>query len=65
MIFGNIKNLSEYPFLEKGVQECFEYLNAHDILSYEKGSHEIDGDKQRAADIIDSIFDRLLDSGTH
>ena len=45
MIFGNIKNLSEYPFLEKGVQECFEYLNAHDILSYEKGSHEIHGDR--------------------
>jgi integrase len=28
--------------------------------------HELDGDKQRAADILDDLFDRLLDeSGTH
>ena len=26
MIFGNINNLSEFPFLEEQVKECFEYL---------------------------------------
>lgn len=30
---------------KKAVQECFTYAKAHDLLSYEKGSHEIDGDR--------------------
>ena len=45
MIFGNIHTLNEYPFLEKGIQECFEYARTHDLMSFEKGSHEIDGDR--------------------
>ena len=45
MIFGNINNLSEFPFLEEQVKECFEYAKTHDLASYEKGSHEIDGGK--------------------
>ncbi len=36
MIFGNINNLSEFPFLEEQVKECFEYAKTHDIASYEK-----------------------------
>ena len=44
MIFGNINNLSEFPFLEEQVKECFEYVKSHDILSYERGCHDIDGD---------------------
>ncbi|MGN0332793.1 MAG: YhcH/YjgK/YiaL family protein [Lachnospiraceae bacterium] len=44
MIFGNIKNLDEFKFLEEQVKKCFEYFNSHDMASYEKGSHEIDGD---------------------
>lgn len=43
MIFGNIQNLKEYPFLEDAVMECFDYAQAHDLKSYDKGSHEIDG----------------------
>lgn len=43
MIFGNIDNLKEYSFLEGSVKECFEYLKKHPLLSYEKGSYEIDG----------------------
>ena len=39
MIFGNINNLSEFPFLEEQVKECFEYAKTHDLASYEKGSH--------------------------
>ena len=45
MIFGNIQNMNEFTFLEEAVQECFTYAKAHDLLSYEKGSHEIDGDR--------------------
>ncbi len=45
MIFGNINNLKEYPFLEEQVQECFAYANEHDLSGYEKGSHEIDGER--------------------
>ena len=45
MIFGNINNLSEFPFLEEQVKECFEYAKTHDLASFEKGSHEIDGDR--------------------
>ena len=44
MIFGNINNLKEYSFLEAKVKKCFEYAKEHDLLQYEKGSHEIDGD---------------------
>lgn len=45
MIFGNIHSLEEYSFLEKQVKECFEYARTHDLADYEKGSHEIDGDR--------------------
>lgn len=45
MIFGNIKDLEEYPFLEEQVKECFEYAKTHDLAGYEKGSHKIDGDR--------------------
>ena len=44
MIFGNINNLKEYSFLEAKVKKCFEYAKEHDLLQYEKGSHEIEGD---------------------
>lgn len=45
MIFGNINHLSDYPFLDSAVKECFEYAKTHDLLSYEKGSHPIDGER--------------------
>lgn len=45
MIFGNIQNLAEFPYLEDAVKECFAYAKEHDLLSYEKGSHEIDGER--------------------
>lgn len=43
MIFGNMNNLAEYDFLSKAIKECFAYAKSHDLISYEKGSHEIDG----------------------
>ncbi len=45
MIFGNINNLKEYPFLEEQVKECFAYAKEHDLSAYAKGRHEIDGER--------------------
>ncbi|MCI7814204.1 MAG: YhcH/YjgK/YiaL family protein [Lachnospiraceae bacterium] len=45
MIFGNVKNLDEYPFLEEQIRECFTYAKEHVLVEYEKGSHEIDGER--------------------
>lgn len=45
MIFGNITQLSDYGFLDNQIKECFEYAKQHDLLQYEKGRHEIDGDR--------------------
>lgn len=45
MIFGNVSNLDEYPFLEEQVKECFAYAKEHNLIEFEKGSHEIDGER--------------------
>jgi YhcH/YjgK/YiaL family protein len=45
MLFGNIKNLNEYQFLDQQVKECFSYAKEHNLAEFEKGSHEIDGDR--------------------
>lgn len=45
MIFGNIKNLDEYTFLEAKVAECFAYAKENDLVNFEKGSHKIDGER--------------------
>lgn len=44
MVFGNIKDLKDYGYLEANVLKCFEYAKSHTLIDYEKGSHEIDGD---------------------
>ena len=44
MVFGNIRDLKDYGYLEEEVLKCFAYAKEHDLLSYEKGSHEIEGD---------------------
>ena len=44
MVFGNIRDIKDYGFLEKEVLKCFEYAKNHDLLAFEKGSHEIEGD---------------------
>ena len=43
MIFGNVKKLDEFDFLDDAIKECFEYARSHDLANYEKGAHEIDG----------------------
>lgn len=43
MVFGNIRDLKDYAYLEDSVKRCFSYAQEHDLLQYEKGSHEING----------------------
>lgn len=45
MIFGSLKQLSDYAFLEDAVKECFSYADSHDLISYEKGRHDIDDER--------------------
>lgn len=45
MIIGNIHNLEECAFLEEQVKECFAYAKTHDLSGWEKGRHDIDGDR--------------------
>lgn len=45
MIFGNISQLSDYNFLKSAVKECFDYAEGHDLSLYDKGRHEIDGER--------------------
>lgn len=44
MVFGNIKDLEDYSYLESAILKCFEYAKSHSLIDYEKGSYEIDGD---------------------
>lgn len=45
MIFGNIHNIREYSFLGSQLRECFGYAKSHDLISFEKGSYGIDGER--------------------
>lgn len=45
MVFGNIRDLKDYAYLEQAVLRCFDYAANNDLLAYEKGSHPIDGDE--------------------
>ena len=45
MIFGNMENPEEFGFLEEQIRECFAYAKNHDLVSWEKGRHEIDKDR--------------------
>ena len=44
MVFGNIQNLKDFSWLEPQVRKCFAYAKENDLISYEKGSHPIEGD---------------------
>lgn len=45
MIFGNIQNLQEYSFLEKGAKICLDYAKSHELVNDVPGSYKIDGDR--------------------
>lgn len=44
MVFGNIRDVNDYEFLEEKIKKCFVYAKENDLVSYAKGSHEIEGD---------------------
>lgn len=45
MVFGNIRDRKAFSWLEETIGRCFDYAAANDLLSFEKGSHPIDGDE--------------------
>ncbi len=45
MIYGNTAQLKDYEFLNEQLKECFAYVKEHDLASFEKGSHVIDGER--------------------
>lgn len=45
MIYGNIRDSNDFDFLEQGVKKCLQYAKENDLLSFEKGMHEIEGDQ--------------------
>ena len=52
MIFGNIKDVEEYGFLEENVLKCLEYAKNNELVDFEKGSHEIEGDNLFVNDFL-------------
>ena len=44
MVFGNVSDLKDFSWLEEGVQKAFAYAKTHDMITYEKGRHDIDGE---------------------
>ncbi|MGI5962875.1 MAG: YhcH/YjgK/YiaL family protein [Lawsonibacter sp.] len=44
MVFGNIHDLNDFTWLEPQVRKCFSYAQNHDLITYEKGRHPIEGD---------------------
>lgn len=45
MIFGNLANLEDCPFLNGQLLRCFAYARKNDLLAMEAGSHPIDGEE--------------------
>ena len=45
MIFGNLKDIERYGFLESLVKEALLHAKENNVINYEAGSHEIDGKK--------------------
>lgn len=45
MIFGNVNQGETFGVIEKKIKKCISYVKNHDLMSYEKGRHEIEGEK--------------------
>lgn len=45
MVFGNIRDLKLFDYLEEDVRTCLEYAAAHDLAALEDGHYPIDGDR--------------------
>lgn len=44
MIFGNIKILKEYAFLDDKIKKCFDYIKNNNLKTYKKGTYPIEGE---------------------
>ncbi|MBP1890687.1 YhcH/YjgK/YiaL family protein [Clostridium moniliforme] len=45
MIFGNLKDLESYNYLHELVKKALRHALENNVIEYEAGSHEIEGDK--------------------
>lgn len=45
MLFGNVGHVMEYAGLEEDIKACIQYAKKHDLSLFEKGTHEIDGQR--------------------
>lgn len=36
MVFGNVRDLKDYGYLEEEVLKCFAYAKEHDLLAFER-----------------------------
>ncbi|MDQ0150617.1 YhcH/YjgK/YiaL family protein [Eubacterium multiforme] len=45
MIFGNLNDLESYDYLPELVKKALKHALENNVIEYEAGSHEIDGDK--------------------
>lgn len=44
MIFGNLRHLEEFTFLDERIKECMAFTEKNNLLNFEKGSYTIEGD---------------------
>lgn len=44
MIFGNLRHLEEFGFLDEKIKVCMAFVKDNDLLNFEKGSYKIEGD---------------------
>ena len=45
MIFGNVKDLESYNYLPELVKKALRHVLENNVIEYETGTHEINGDK--------------------
>ena len=45
MIFGNIKQISDFVFLEEKIKTCLAYAAEHDLSAMEPGRYALDGER--------------------
>ena len=43
MIYGNLKDLEDFTFLEEDIKKSLQYARGNNLLSFEKGKYEIEG----------------------
>ncbi|AYE34939.1 YhcH/YjgK/YiaL family protein [Clostridium septicum] len=44
MIYGSLKHMDRYNFLDRDIIDCFKYTIEKNLSNFEKGTYKIDGD---------------------